>query len=109
MENDPSPLPEIPFSIPDLENYTPRQGSLIHFIATTGGLKDKSLPGELKGLITGENGKRAKGILPGFLNNKRGRGLDEIVTEANSCGWQIEDESHLLELLEQEQREAYNL
>ena len=33
----------------------------------------------------------------------------EVVTEANSCGFQIEDESHLIMLLEQEQREAYSL
>lgn len=102
---DPTPV-DVPFEVPD---YQPEGRSLAQWINITGGIKDDSLPGELKGLITGENGKRAKGIPPGMLNNKRGRGLDEIVTEANSDGWQIRDESHLLEMLEAEQREAYNL
>ena len=95
-------LDDVPFDVPE-------KRSLIAWIAGTGGIRDKSLPGEIKGLITGEHGKRAKAIPPGFLNNERGRGLDEVVAEANSDGWQIEDESHLLVLLEQEQREAYSL
>lgn len=111
VEHDPSPVPDVPFSIPDLEDYLPRQESLAQWIAKTGGVRDSSLTEEIKGLVTdvGKAHKKAKAIPPGFLNNKRGRGLDEIVTEANNCGWQIEDESHLLELLEQEQKKAYNL
>lgn len=105
--SDPTPV-DVPFEVPD---YAPDSRSLAQWIVKTGGVKDTSLRGEIKDLCTdvGKAHKRAKGIPPGFLNNKRGRGLDEIVDEANSEGWQIEDESHLLEMLETEQKEAYNL
>lgn len=102
---DPTPV-EAPFTVPD---YEPETRSLMSWIKITGGVRDTSLPGEIQDLITGEQGKRAKGVIPGFLNNKTGRGLDEIVTEANSDGWIIRDEGHLLEMLEDEQREAYSL
>lgn len=102
---DPTPV-NIPFTVPD---HQPEKKSLAQWIVKTGGVRDTSLPGEMKDLIRGEDGKRAKGIPPGFLNNKRGRGLDEIVTEANSDGWMITDEGHLLEMLETEQKEAYGL
>ncbi len=103
---DPTPV-EVPFVIP--AEYVPKKRSLAQWIVHNGGVKENSLPGEMRDLITGEQGKRAKGIPPGFLNNERGRGLDEIVDEANSDDWQIRDESHLLEMLEAEQRAAYNL
>jgi len=98
-----SVLDSIPFDIPKTK-------SLARWIAKTGGVRDVTLPGELRDLIKGDR-RRAKGIPPGFLNNKRGRGLDEILDEANNRGWwgRIEDESHLIGILEQEQREAYNL
>ncbi len=103
---DPTPV-EVPFVIP--AEYKPEKRSLAQWIVHNGGVKESTLPGEMRDLITGEQGKRAKGIPPGFLNNKKGRGLDEIVDEANSDNWQIRDESHLLEMLEAEQREAYSL
>lgn len=94
-------------SLDDIPFDTPETRSLAQWIAKTGGVRDVTLPGELRDLVNG-NGKRAKGIPPGFLNND-GRGFDEIVDEANSDGWNIRDESDLIGILEQEQREAYNL
>jgi len=84
--------------------------SLIDWIWKTGGIKyhktsQGTYEGELRDIFTDfKNGKkvRAKGVTATLLNNKRGRGLDEILTEANSDGFLIADEDELIELLEKD-------
>lgn len=81
--------------------------SLIDWIWQTGGIKyrktlDHTYEGELRDIFTDfRNGKkvRAKGVTATILNNKTGRGLDEIVDEANSSGFLIRDEDDLINLI----------
>ena len=80
---------------------------LTNWIVETGGVRDVTLPGELRDLITDIDAKgrfkRARGVPIGFLN-KKGRGLDEIVDEARSAGFAIEDVDDLLAKLEKDMK-----
>lgn len=97
-----------PEKVPKLEKKVVVDNDIITWIKSTGGVREETLPGELRDLITDVDikgkFKRAKGIPVGFLNKKTGRGFDEIVDEARSAGFDVRDESHLIELIERTQR-----
>lgn len=62
---------------------------LNYWIATKGGLKsnDSSFKGELKRIMQGSNGRRAKGFPPGFIRKSSPWGMDTLTDEAINEGF----------------------
>lgn len=91
---------------PFVQKRTPN--TLIGWIDATGGIREKTLPGEMQDLFWTRDARgkkvRVKGFPRTILNNKRGRGLDEIVDEAKSAGFDVKNVDHLIELMEKDRQ-----